>query len=145
MSSLPSSIKRDHKFEKICKALDDSFGGTLQTCHNILRAHLAAGEIPDPHMTPYEICERVLNKHHEAIKKTECFLSHSSREDTDIESSNEINLTKLLDLLPNRVWMESNVLSAPATNITERRNQYDTFKQWVTKEKRKISCLKKRE
>ena len=49
---------------------------------------------------------------------------------------------KLLDLLPNRIRMESDILDAPATNIKERRIQYDTFKQWVTKEKRKISSLR---
>ena len=135
MSSLPPSVKRSHEFEEPCKSLEDSFGGTLQTCHNILRAHLAAGEIPDPHMTPYEICEKVLNKHHEVIKKTERFLSLSSREDADIEILTESNLTKLLDLLPNRIRMEINVLSAPAANVKERRGRCRTWKyssNWKT-------------
>ena len=98
----------------------------MKTSHKIVRAHSAAGKIPDPLTTPYG---KTLDEHHEIIKKTEHFISLSSGKDADIEILTESNLTKLLDLLPNRIRMESDVLSAPATNIKERRIQYDTFKQ----------------
>ena len=60
-----------------------------------MRAHLAAGEIPDPHTTPYEICGRALDKHHEVIEKTEHFLNLSSRTDTDVEILTGTNLMRL--------------------------------------------------
>ena len=113
MSSKPPSVKRNREFNEICKSLEDNFGGVLKTSHNIMRAHLAAGEIPDPHTTPYEICGRALDKHHEIIEKTEHFLSLSSRKDADVEILTETNLMKLLDLLPNRIRMESDILDAP--------------------------------
>ena len=81
--------------------------------------------------------KKTLDEHHEIIKKTEHFLSLSSEKDADIEILTESNLTKILDLLPNRIRVESDVLSAPATNLKERRIQYNVFKQWVTKKRRK--------
>ena len=118
---LPPSVKRNHEFEEICKSLEGSFGGTMKTSHNIVKNHLAAGKIPDPLKNPYEIYGKTLDEHHEIIKKTEHFLSLSSEKDADIEILTESNLTKILDLLPDRIRVESDVLSALATNIKERR------------------------
>ena len=67
-SRLPSSVKHNRKFNKICNSLEDNFGGVLRTSSNIMRAHLAAGEIPDPHTTSYEICEKILEEHCEITK-----------------------------------------------------------------------------
>ena len=68
MLSLPPSVKRNHEFEEICKSLEGSFGGALKTSHNIVRAHLAAGKIPDPLTTPYEIYGKTLDEHPEIVK-----------------------------------------------------------------------------
>ena len=131
--SLTPSVKRNHEFKEICESLEGRFGGTMKMSHNIVKTHLAAGKIPDPLKNPYEIYRKTLDEHHEIIKKTEHFLSLSSEKDADIEILTESNLTKILDLLPDRIRVES----APATNIKERRIQYNAFKQWVTKERRK--------
>ena len=41
--------------------------------------------------------------------------------------------------------MENDILDVPATSIKGRRIQYETFKQWVTKKKKKIVSLRKQE
>ena len=79
--------------------------------------------------------KKTLDEHHEIIKKTEHFLSLSSEKDADIEILTEPNWTKILDLLPNRIRVESEILNTPATNLEEKRVQYDEFKQWITKKR----------
>ena len=118
--SLQPSVKRDHEFEEICESLEGRFGGTMKTSHNIVKNHLAAGKISDPLKNPYEIYKKTLDEHHEIIKKTEHFLSLSSEKDADIEILTESNLTKILDLLPDRIRVENDVLSVPATNIKKK-------------------------
>ena len=68
-----------------------------------MRAHLAAGEIPDPYTTSYEICEKILEEHCDIIKNTKLFLSLSTDEDAAGNIFRGSNLTKLLELLPQRV------------------------------------------
>ena len=96
---------------------------------------MTAGKIPDPLKNPYEIYKRTLDKHHEIIKKTEHFLSLSAEKDADAEMLSDPNWSKILDLLPNRIRVESEILNTPATNLEEKCVQYGEFKQWITKKR----------
>ena len=100
----------------------------MKTSYNIVKSHLTAGKIPDPLKNPHEIYKRTLDEHHEIIKKTERFLSLSAKKDADIEILSDPNWSKILDLLPDRIRVESEILNAPATNLKENRVQYDEFK-----------------
>ena len=111
----------------------------MKTSYNIVKSHLTAGKIPDPLKNPYEIYKRTLDEHHEIIKKTEHFLSLSAKKDADIEILNDPNWSKILDLLPNRIRVESEILNAPATNLKERRVQTVDNKEEKGRSKRSLS------
>ena len=78
---------------------------------------------------------RFTREHHEIFKKTERFLDLSAEKDADIEILSEPNWSKILDLLPGRIRVESKILNTPATNLKEKCVQYDEFKQWITKKR----------
>ena len=48
LASIPPYVKRDAKVEDICSALKTVYGGAMKVSENIMNAHMAAGEIPEP-------------------------------------------------------------------------------------------------
>ena len=48
LSRLPPFVKRNLEFEDICSSLKKNFRGALEASMNIMKAHEAANENPDP-------------------------------------------------------------------------------------------------
>ena len=48
ISSILPYAKREMKFEDICSALKTVYGGAMKASENIMNAHIAAGQIPEP-------------------------------------------------------------------------------------------------
>ena len=52
------------KFEDICSALKTVYGGAMKASENIMNAHMAAGQIPEPFTQPVAAL-KVLRGHYE--------------------------------------------------------------------------------
>ena len=77
LSSIPPYVKRDLKFEDICSALKENFGGAMKASETIMKAHENANVIPDPY-TSSTAALKVLRDHYEILEHTERFISLST-------------------------------------------------------------------
>ena len=73
LSSISPYVKRDAKVEDICSALKTVYGGAMKVSENIMNAHMAAGEIPEPFQFPVAAL-KVLRGHYEVLEHAERFI-----------------------------------------------------------------------
>ena len=137
LSSIPLSVKREAKFDEICKALNVVNGGAMIVSKNIMSAHLKAGSIPDPSLHP-EAALKVLRGHFEIMEHAARFIELSDDENADSEIMTGGNLTQILELLPLRIRQEDDSLDTAETNISRRKDQYMKIKKWVAKMQQKL-------
>ena len=52
LSSIPLTVKREAKFDEICKELNQVYGGVIEVGQNIMNMHIKTGTIPDPSYHP---------------------------------------------------------------------------------------------
>ena len=76
----------------------------MKVSENIMNAHTAAEEIPEPFQNPVAAL-RVLRGHYEVLEHAERFIKSSNYSNAASEIMTGGNLTKLLDLLPKRLRM----------------------------------------
>ena len=131
LSSLPPYVKREAKVEDLCSALKTVYGGAMKVSENIMNAHTAAGEIPEPFQNPVAALG-VLRGHYEVLEHAERFIKLSKDSNAASEIMTGGNLMKLLDLLPKRVRMTDPSLKVAKTDAGKRYNQYMSIKKLVT-------------
>ena len=128
LSSIPLSVKREAKFDEICKALKIVYGGAMIVSKNIMSAHQKAGSIPDSHLHP-EAALKVLRGHFEVMEHAARFIELSEDDNADSEIMTGGNLTQILELLPLRVRQKDDSLETAETNVSKRKDQYMRIKK----------------
>ena len=137
LSSIPLSVKRETKFDEICKALKVVYGGAMKVSENIMSAHQKAGPIPDSHFHP-EAALKVLRGHFEVMEHAARFIELSEDDNAASEIMTGGNLTKILNLLPLRIRQDDDSLETAETNASKRTDQYMKSKKWVAKIQKKL-------
>ena len=132
LSSIPLSVKREAKYDEICKELDQVYGGAIEVDQNIMNMHIKTGTIPDPSYHP-EAALRVLRGHFECMEHAARFIEVSEDANADAEIMTGGNLKQILNLLPLRIRQEDDSLNTAETNVSKRKDQYMKIKDWVGK------------
>ena len=137
LSCIPMSVKREAKFDEICKELNMVYGGAIEVSQNIMSTHLKTGSIPDPSLHP-EAALKILRGHFECMEHAARFIELSDDENADAEIMTGGNLRQILDLLPLRIRQEDDSLNTAETNVSRRKAQYMKIKEWVAKMQQKL-------
>ena len=84
LSNIPLSIKREAKYDEICKKLSLVYGGAIEVGQNIMNTHIKTGTIPDPSYYP-EAALKVLRGHFECMEHAARFIELSNDPNADAE------------------------------------------------------------
>ena len=122
LSKIPSEVKREQNFEDIERHLKRYYQSSIYATVAVMKAHAAAGIIPDPHLVPTAALT-TLRAHAEVFENTDRFLQLTSEVNTRAMLTTGANVQMLLQLLPSRVRDIDN-LSVVETDNSLRDLQY---------------------
>ena len=124
---LPADVARDQDLDKIEKNLLRYYESSLVATKAIMQAHERTGTIPDPHERTQGLL-KVLQLHAEIIEHSDRYLSLTPEKTAASNLMNGANVETLLNLLPQRVRMDTEGLSKVELDEHRRKAQYETFK-----------------
>jgi len=110
LARLPAEVKRDQSLEKIEEHLRFFYQSSLVATKAIMQAHELSGPIPDPHHKPLGSL-KVLQIHAEVQKHSDRYLMLTPEETAASNLMSGENVERLLNLLPQRVRMDTEGLS----------------------------------
>ena len=123
---------RDQDLDKIQKSLLRYYESSLVATKAIMQAHERIGTIPDPHeRAGLQGTLKVLQLHAEVIDNSDRYLALTPEKTAASNLMNGANVETLLNLLPQRVRMDTPGLSKVELDEYRRKTQYKTFKDWI--------------
>ena len=102
-----------------------------------MRAHELSGPIPDPHHKPLGSL-KVLQIHAEVLEHSDRYLLLTSEETAASNLMSGTNVETLLNLLPQRLRMDTEGLSKVELDESKRKAQYDALKAWINRNKQHL-------